>query len=318
MKLVFIHFGEPPSHLVANILDVCQRFPDKEVVLVADFSIKELILLRNYSEEFVDTSRVLNFFQGSSSLPLAFRGGFWLLSLIRLIVLADYVEANNCKVLHVESDVVLASDFPFHFFLELDQKIAFARVSNSEAIASTIYLPSPTSARHFRNALYDEFNRSSDLTDMKFLSLYSDNFPDHVLELPSSLNDDMSTEFIFDGSDYGQFLFGTDPRNLRGIKVLNFDNPNTRIGTGALDYIYNQSRDFIDVSDGFLSKKLVSIHVHSKNLKLFKDTTRREESVLACSRTNRGEIRIIVPKIFLIQFRLAIRKRIVRLFKNEE
>lgn len=318
MKLVFVHFGEPPPHLVKNIIDVCQKFPDKEVILVADFSIKKQIEMRNYSEELVDISSILNFFEKKSSLPLSFRGGFWIMSLIRLIVLADYVEAKGCKVLHIESDVILALDFPFHFFVELNEKIAFARVSHSEAIASTVYIPSPAAARHFRCALYDEFERNSNITDMKFLSLYSHNFPELVLEIPSSLSDDASTDFVFDGSDYGQFLFGTDPRNLRGIKVLNFENPNTRIATKDLKFIYNQSRDFIDVTDGSTIKKLVSLHVHSKNLNLFTDETRRKEAMVACSRTRQGEIRIIVPKIFMNQFGHAIRRRILGLFNYEE
>ena len=250
-------------------------------------------------------------------MPVGFRGGFWLLSLIRLIVLADYVKSENSSVLHIESDVVLASDFPFDFFHTICQQVAFVRVSNTEAIASILYIPSSESARKLREGIYAEFDSNPALTDMTFLSGYSYKFPDEVFELPSSVDDAPVTEFIFDGSDYGQYLFGTDPRNLRGVKLLNFENPNTRIDTGRLIYQFNQTREFIDISDGAVSKRLVNLHIHSKNLRLFEQTTRNKEFHSACEQSRNSEIRIFMPKVFLTQLYLAIRRRVFRWFEYD-
>jgi hypothetical protein len=317
MKLVFVHFGQPPSHLSANILDVCNRFPQIKVVLISDFSLDGMQSFQNYSEKYLNISSHLDFFRSRSSLPISFRGGFWLLSLIRLIVLADFVESENRSVLHIESDVVLAPDFPFEFFNKISKQVAFVRVSNSEAIASILFIPSTESARKLKSAIYDEFDSDPALTDMKFLSNYSHSFPERVFELPSSLHDVPVTEFIFDGSDYGQYLFGTDPRNLRGVKILNFENPNTRINTGKLNYRFNQARDFIDICDGSVSKRLVNLHIHSKNIRLFEHATRNEEFLSACQRSRDGEKRLFMPKVFLTQFLLAIRRRIVRLHRHD-
>ena len=317
MKLVFVHFGLLPSHLSANILDVCRRFPHIEVVLISDFSVDGMESYQNYSQKYLDISNYLDFFRSQSTLPVGFRGGFWLLSLIRLIVLADFVESEGCGVLHVESDVVLASDFPFDFFLKIQQQTAYVRVSNSEAIASILYIASSESAHKLKVAIYEEFDSDPALTDMKFLSNYSHYFPDRVFELPSSLKDDPLTEFIFDGSDYGQYLFGTDPRNSRGVKILNFENPNTRILTGELKYRFNQARDFIDISDGAVSRKLANLHIHSKSMKLFEPISRNREFHSVCQNSHDGEVRIFIMKVFIAQLYLAIRRRFVRWYKYE-
>jgi hypothetical protein len=317
MKLVFVHFGQPPSHLSANIVDVCRRFPQIKVVLISDFSLDGMESFQNYSEKYMDISKYLDFFGSHSSLPVRFRGGFWLLSLIRLIVLADFVESEGSSVLHIESDVVLASDFPLDFFHEISQQVAFVRVSDSEAIASILFIPSPESARALRLALYHEFDSNRALTDMQFLSNYLHSFPERVFELPSSLNDDPALDFIFDGSDYGQYLFGTDPRNSRGVKILNFENPNTRINAGELSYRYEPTRDFIDISDGLLSKRLVNLHIHSKNARLFEHTTRSKEFDSACKRSRKGELRLFMPRVFLSQFLLAFRRRILQGWKHD-
>lgn len=317
MKLVFVHFGKLPSHLSANVRDVCRRFPHIEVILISDFSVEGMDSYENYSEKYLDISNHLDFFRSQSTLPISFRGGFWLLSLIRLIVLADFVESEGCSVLHIESDVVLASDFPFDFFPKIKQQTAYVRVSNSEAIASILYIASSESAHKLRVAIYDDFESDPALTDMKFLSSYSHNFPERVYELPSSLKDDPLTEFIFDGSDYGQYLFGTDPRNSRGVKILNFENPNTRIKTGQLKYRFNQARDFIDISDGSMSRKLANLHIHSKSMRLFEITARNMEFRSACQKSHDGEIRIFILKVFLAQFYLAIRRRVVRWCKYD-
>jgi hypothetical protein len=315
--LVFIHFGHPPSHLSANIVDVCTRFPHLKVVLISDFSLPGMDSLQNYSEKYFNVADYMNFFGSRSTLPVGFRGGFWLLSLIRLIVLADFVESEDSKVLHIESDVVLSSDFPFDYFYTLGQQVAFVRVSNTEAIASILYIPSSESALKLKSNIYTEFESDPALTDMSFLSGYSHKFPEEVFELPASVDDTHTTDFIFDGSDYGQYLFGTDPRNSRGVKLLNFENPNTRISTGRLSYNFNRSREFIDISDGSVSKRLVNLHIHSKNMRLFQPRNRKFEFDLACARPRNREIKVFMPRVFIAQFYLAIRRRIVRWFKYE-
>lgn len=317
MILVFIHFGQPPSHLSANLVDICNRFPHLNVVLISDFSLAGMSSFKNYSEKILDITDYVNFFASRSTLPVGFRGGFWILSLIRLIVLADFVEAENSRVLHIESDVILASDFPFDFFSTLEQQVAFVRVSNTEAIASILYIPSSESALKLKRNIYAEFESDPALSDMTFLSRYAHKFPEEVFELPASVYDNQAAEFIFDGSDYGQYLFGTDPRNSRGIKLLNFENPNTRIGTQRLSYQFNQSREFIDISDGSVSKKLVNLHIHSKNKRLFQPKTRKIEFDLACRHPRNKEIKVFMPKVFIAQFFLAVRRRIVRRYKYE-
>ena len=60
MKLVFVHFGQPPSHLSANILDVCNRFPHIDVVLISDFSVDGMESHQNFSQKYFVFGGVIN------------------------------------------------------------------------------------------------------------------------------------------------------------------------------------------------------------------------------------------------------------------
>ena len=55
------------------------------------------------------------------SHPKNFRENFWLTSLARFLALEDYLAQSNEEIIHLESDVILAKDFPFSKFSDLIQ-----------------------------------------------------------------------------------------------------------------------------------------------------------------------------------------------------
>lgn len=274
MNLVFVHFGTIPKHLKSNISDTCKRFPNLNVYVITDCNANCFVDYENLHIVTKDISSRVSDFRRISTLPVGFRNGFWLLSLIRLEVFGEFVNQLMEPSVHLESDVVISSDFPFDFLRNSKRSLAYVRVSENESIASVLFLNPGETCSLFVKSIFSDFQKNPGMTDMKFLSDFQKCYPDMVFELPADANDPNDSEFLFDGSDFGQYLLGTDPRNSRGVRYLNFNNRNTRVITNSYTFQYNSSREFMDASLGEKSFKLSNLHVHSKRLRMFRPSTR--------------------------------------------
>ena len=117
MEIVFVHFGSSvPKYLMRNIERTCDFFPETTVTLITDISSKIGIKKSNFqkyifemNEDYVNLNQFL-------SHPKNFRNNFWFTSLARIFVLCDYTIARNIQILHIESDVLISSDFPLNQF----------------------------------------------------------------------------------------------------------------------------------------------------------------------------------------------------------
>ena len=76
----------------------------------------------------------------------------------------------------------------------------------------------------------------------------------------------------FDGADIGIFLYGIDPRNERGKKVMRRTIAGNFLNVREIKFKWSESRNFPNVISEFhgLELPLYSIHIHSKNLVLFR------------------------------------------------
>jgi hypothetical protein len=76
---------------------------------------------------------------------------------------------------------------------------------------------------------------------------------------------------VFDGFDLGRYLFGDDPRNKRGISTVRENDTRTYLDVRNLNLIMRPERDFpfLSNSESDLYVPVFSLHIHSKNLKLF-------------------------------------------------
>jgi hypothetical protein len=295
MKIVFVHLGTAPAkHLWSNIRSLEIRFPDLEIVLVSDVKPKELI-----SHPKVEFYQYLR--SESTQLQLArldydfkFRSGFWQYTLERILALDQYHRSvPEKKILHLESDVLLLSNFPFQSFEHLN-KMSWLSVDKNRDVATFIYLPDALSTTRLCTELLVQLNYDSTLTDMKFLREYRLKNPNEVLLAPS-LSLELATQLIFEGqmdpklgielsasaeffkgffdpAAIGMWLTGSDPRNYYGFRK-SFDtteiiNGGTFINPAVLKYRITSTGEMFVSIDNFESP-IWCLHIHSKDLRLF-------------------------------------------------
>lgn len=265
--------------------------------------------------------------------PKDFRGNFWLTSLARFIALSDFAEIHKQPFLHIESDVLISSDFPFRTLNELNYDLAFPIVSNSEAIASTLFIRNHSAAKLLVNYLLECARKNSSTTDMLVLNNFMGEFPERATVLPSAFSLSHSLETLsyrakivdsenyfnaaFDGFDFGRYLFGDDPRNARGFSILRRKDPNSFLNVRELTLSMTEDRAFpsvLDKSSGELIP-LHSLHIHNKNLSMFKLWRGDQLIRAAVEKSSLQPQKIFVFRIFCISLLQAIKRRIYRMLR---
>jgi hypothetical protein len=168
-----------------------------------------------------------------------FRQGFWRFSLERLFALTAHHDLYpNDSLLHIESDILLLSNFPFDSFQSITTP-AWLKFDKTRDLATILYLPDISKSQWFTEKMVQEVKNCNEINDMQLLNLISSKYPSEITILPSSpntttslLNDNdfleekekqlLSTNFykfegIFDPAALGIWLTGSDPRNNFGV-----------------------------------------------------------------------------------------------------
>jgi hypothetical protein len=330
MDLVFVHFNTKlPRHLELNIERSLRLFPMRNVHLLTD---QDVGRLRRTNLRIHRLSQDNRWHELNSSLihPKDFRGNFWLTSLARFFALSDFAEAHKAPFLHIESDVLISNDFPFDTLSELKCDLAFPIVSNSQAIASTLYIRNHSAAKELANYSLKCSRENSSTTDMLVLYNFMTEFPDLATILPSAfshartleslscrqkvIDSEMYFKAAFDGFDFGRFLFGDDPRNARGFSILRKKDPNSFLDVGNLTLVTTENRTFPSIrrkSDGELIP-LHSLHIHSKNLSVFRFKKETQLIKRAVENSSLPPQKIFVFTVFCKSAMKAIWRRIRR------
>lgn len=286
MNLVFAHFGSPiPKHLFLNLERSAALFPNHQIFLITDLNLKiKNVVIYKYTAS--KDWWVLNDRLKHSK---SFRNNFWFTTSARFLALADFSNALDGDFLHIESDVIIAEDFPFKKLSNSNYDIIFPIVSESTAIASCLYMRNLDTANYLADLTLSESQKNNLTTDMYILRILSkaDNLnysplptapsncylrtEDNTKFLQSS--DTAATEFggFFDGADVGRYLFGDDPRNRRGFSILRDNDTLTYLDVRDLDLVTKSEREFPYIQNNSSNScaPLYSLHVHSKNLNLF-------------------------------------------------
>ncbi len=269
-------------------------FPLHQIVLVSNRTQPKIegVELKIYEES--TESRALN---SLLSHPKDFRNNFWHASIARFTYLLSYQIEVDRAVLHVESDVILAPDFPLNL-IKQGSKIAFPILSKHRGVASIFFSPDQKSLKKLIEFIVNSASLNAELTDMTALRKYFDKFPLEIEVLPagppsetayepeikldiySNLEDGI-TKFkgIFDGSDIGMYLCGTDPRNRLGVTLIRDEIASTYTRMSNMRFRYNKTRDFLDVEGQGEWLPIYNLHMTSKDLRLF--STKRLEKSLA-------------------------------------
>ena len=291
MKIVFVHFGtRAPKHLILNILRCKKLFSHIPIVLITN---RECALPNSIDLEifFYAPSAEWHQLNRNLSHPKEFRENFWFTSLARFLALENYLTSNEGEIIHLESDVILSQDFPFKNFSSLKKPLAFLILSKNEGIASHLYIRNHESSKALANFSLKLSKEESRTTDMVMLKKFYDLNQNLVQALPtgplpSHAYRESTSEIVikdmrlgidefngcFDGADIGIFLYGIDPRNERGKKVMRRSISSNFLNVREIKFKWSKARNFPNVISEFRGVEipLYSIHVHSKKLALFR------------------------------------------------
>lgn len=330
MQIVFAHFySRLPRHLVLNLKRTISLFPEHEVSLITDQDSNQIYMA---GLQIIKYNPSPNWHKIESSLshPADFRNNFWFISLARFIAIAEISKEWTKSFLHIESDVLLAPDFPFELFLSLKKDFAFPIVSQNQAIASCLYIKNGDAAEELSRFTMDSVLSNNSTTDMHILKDFVNQHPEKVQVLPTApyqfnAFQNSSEEFlnqtksaishfngIFDGFDIGRFLFGDDPRNDRGFSVLRRNDSRTYLDASKLDLRVREDRDFPSVRNSldFSVLPIYSLHIHSKKLNIFRQNHTNKSIKKAVLNSKNKSKKVFSFSIFLKSLILAVRRRI--------
>ena len=228
--LIFVYGGKFPQYGNQSII-FNSKHSKKNIILLCNknqinFKVTNNIKLFDYYE-FNDDR--LFFLQKIKKIN-KFRSSFWILSIERYFVLLKFVKKlkiNN--FFHGELDNV------FFNLSYLDNKLNkigrkfFFPIDNEKGFGSIIYINSTKILDEFCEYALKQLEKKF-YNDMELLFMFAKKFPQHTKFLPTEKTfflkkknntlDYKFTKGIFDAARIGQYLFGVDPRNIKG-KMFN-------------------------------------------------------------------------------------------------
>ena len=119
-------------------------------------------------------------------------------------------------------------------------------------------------------------------------------------------------EGIFDGYDIGRYLFGDDPRNNRGFSVLRRPDQKSYLNPRNMDFVLDRNRGFLSirVPSSPRLQPIYSLHIHCKNLHLFKQSGSNKQITKAAKDSKLESRRVFSGKVFMQSLFQAILRRI--------
>jgi hypothetical protein len=342
MKIVYVYVGETelPRYVLENLRNTQSKFPHEHLLFISDnpksiSSVENLgIQAWRCSNQATLNSEALN----SMSHPMEFRSGFWFNTLARFFALEEYMESSGeSEILQIEADVWLSQNFPFAKFESLTMELAYPMESVKRGAASVLYIGSIQAIRDFNNFCKLELKLFPDATDMTLLGTYCETHPDRVLVLPSGSNStffkDSTPSYIssqgsfhasyfggiFDPLTYGLHLFGIDPKNHRGILKLFCDVPIHVVAIRTIEFHMIDHEIFAKKGSDVIP--IFNLHVHSKNLRIFKNDSSVSEIKRLIAKRKPVEVNRIVWSVFWLASLRKIKKldkRLRLMFKQSQ
>jgi hypothetical protein len=301
---VYVHLGTSfPKHLELNLRRHRKLFPLQEVYLIVEDGSKPPVIdgLKYFYVNLKNIDREL-FAEMSKYLDFDFRDGFWKYTLQRLFAIGVlHAEIPICKLLHIESDVLIMADFPWDRF-SAQKTLSWLSVSDTSDVAAVVYFPTASETLFLMEQIRIYANADPSINDMFVLRRFAKDFPSRHAYLPSlnsrnmrnwnQLNSESSRlakgfDGIFDPLALGLWYFGQDPKNSFGF---------VRRYTEDTSHFMSGKNSYLQISDGFLTDMdgipIYSLHVHSKRLDLFSENWESAMSkALSEARTKSKRIR---------------------------
>lgn len=315
MEIVFVHLNSPiPKYLKHNLIRMRNIFPHEKITVISNTTQKSLSgISQHILPEPVQAEQLKRIL----SHPKQFRDNFWHSSIARFAYILSYQKKVKQRVLHIESDVLVASDFPLWQFKRLPvSKIGFPILMKKRGVASIFYSGSAVTLDKLVSYSILEALKDSETTDMLMLRNFYNRYPRYVKVLPAGpykkelykkeivkdifpeINEGL-LEFngIFDGSDLGSYFFGTNPWNRRGTSILQEELAGSYTKMAKFQIIFNSSRDFFDLLNNGHTIPIYNMHITSKRERLFRirNLERKSRRFL----NNNGKKTEVIPKVYI-------------------
>jgi hypothetical protein len=279
--IVYVHLGANPSPTLLHYSKInASSIPESKSVLITD----------KPTEHIHFPGDVIPYF-GVENLPgfieytkknraySNIAGGYWRYTLERLFALKilDGKYAEDCPVLHLESDVLLLLDSSTLEIVRQKYRItSIPRYSSSDGIASILFACSisqlVSDLVKIDSILEENLDISSDM-ELLGLGLEAEvlgELPSHPRDalIVDGKDDESKINIVFDGAAYGQYLFGQDPVHTENRVISGYQNPH-------FDVKLSQSKWNVKLIDDSYrpyffwenrNYEVVNIHMHSKQL----------------------------------------------------
>ena len=284
-EIVFVHLGDSlPKYLELNITRTHELFPDSEITLISD-SIhlgNESITSHKYLRSGTTNSILLQ-----TKHDATFREGFWIKSMERLIAVLEYqIVQKRTNVIHIESDVLLMPNAPLEEVARLESP-TWTKYSSSKSVGAIFFVPNPESAQKILFGIWELIRKQPDITDMTILNILAEDlklgttFPHSALDT-SPVSRESSIEYrqldsgFFDPAQIGMWLTGEDPRNHLGMNVIHlntlYTSGDSSINPEKLKFSLDARNNLWGTNPAGGRFPIWSLHIHSKNVDLFRDT----------------------------------------------
>lgn len=330
MKIVFVHFGrEIPNYLIKNFLSFESRFPSLEAVLIVNKDCNVPKILKSSNLHFDDTSNRDHMFENTGHDP-KFRNKFWRKSIERLIAVCEYQRDNTeSKVLHFESDILILPNFPFSKFSSINS-LLWQNYNQDRDVGSILFIPSKSAGLWLHDKLLSLVVENRFMTDMVALRRIRNEFPDMCGLIPSFPNGLQSVlnqdyihvptaysfqdfgEGIFDSAQIGMWLTGMDPRNTYGVLRIHnrtiIENGEAPFDPSKLDFEIDLKGNLYAIPKKAAKLPIYSLHIHSKNPKIFDNNNRIELSnFIKLANSKKGEIQRFELSVVIKMLQESIR-----------
>ncbi len=332
--MIWIHLGKSKvaPYLKRSLKNFSDIFTNHPLILLVDNDRNiENLKIKNLQVkkiDYMDTNwRVI---KNDLKHDLNFRDEFWFNSLGRFGALHKYMEMEGIdSLLHIESDVTFLPNFPIEKMSKMKDVLAYPLQGDGQGIASVFHVGSRATLSHFLTFCREQVQMNPKSTDMTILYNFFDKYPEKVLILPTlpkhasndvEIRDRQSFASqnldllggIIDAISIGQYLFGVDPRNRRGIKKLYWEDPTHWVKPSLYRYEFTDNELLAKKDKATI--KVFSLHIHSKDPLAFSNNSlpvllakRFQESLI-------GEREEIVYKEVLKAIYKSIKRRAVRLW----
>ncbi len=291
-NLVFVHLGKSkPRWLVPSY-----KFSQKILRVQPTFIVDSLALSSQLESQGI---RTWIYNQAEDNAPsyvglddLAyFRSGFWIHTMRRFWALHAFQQVHNSPLVHLENDVIPLEGFPLGLMNSLPGDIAFPLSAEDYAVASVFYSRNAESLRWLL-AKISEAQAANDNSrvhhfqnDMTVLAHMARRHSNRISVLPTlaptasaikytdaNLAKNMSSMQpmfggVFDAATSGQFLFGFDPRNERGLRRVYNSRTYHFLDPAQMRFFSQNHTVTVYQGEGVPGTTLFNLHIHSKDVR---------------------------------------------------